>query len=801
MKYINLYGNTIGRVLVLNLGVLAVLSCMLSYSTCTIYAGEIAFSLSVCTFLYVLSCSGSVTRLLGYSITAGIAFCFIYKYSDMFYPSLLYMANSFIEVLKRPYHLQLLTLPLPHTSYAVNQEPMLLLLIFILAAVFHVLIKNRAGCLIILLITIPGCFFGLYFNVLPNSHSLMSMAAFWLAVLIFLDKQFEKKAGFRAILAIAILFFSAGILQCVIPKANYVHPQFMKYIPQSLQNFLDTWLSPGGRATSLDDIRHGIQGHGHLGDMDTLTQTGRSIMHVQTSLHVDSCLYLRNYSGAVYNDNSWNDLPDTVYRQYNRLFNAYSPGAWYDQSVIMFESLDQDIRGQKELMSYLESGMSYSDMFSSRLFKIDHLFREQNQYFFPYNLDISSSGFKYDKAAKEEGLKVYQATAYDMPPRFDTIHSFIQEYGQYNKNISSYGYIENMYRNFVYTYYLQVPKGILGRFSKDFPIIQVQTEEERQQFITDLQQYFQNHYTYTRSPGRVPKGKDFVSYFLNESHAGYCTYFASAATLILRQAGIPARYVVGYAIPKQAVEAGSVMASDDGQPIHAFTVTDKQAHAWVEIYEDGWGWRPVDFTPGFMPKSTAGTGVQNHRKLQNNTNPDHTAQNHTDNRDKKSIPPVDTNKSPAEHKVFAVPQSHSSYLAFIAGILSIGGGAFLWRKYCSQRRQRLFAGDITAENQKDRMARLYAYMEKLAAYCGKERPEEMDYLCYAEYLQQNERCWNEVAIKTFIMIALKARFDTPETLREEEIMTALCIIQQMRQCLYHVLARRQRLIFTYFYRL
>ena len=195
-----------------------------------------------------------------------------------------------------------------------------------------------------------------------------------------------------------------------------------------------------------------------------------------------------------------------------------NPMPWYDQSVIMFESLDQDIRGQKELMSYLESGMSYSDMFSSRLFKIDHLFREQNQYFFPYNLDISSSGFKYDKAAKEEGLKVYQATAYDMPPRFDTIHSFIQEYGQYNKNISSYGYIENMYRNFVYTYYLQVPKGILGRFSKDFPIRQVQTEEERQQFITDLQQYFQNHYTYTRSPGRVPKGKDFVSYFLNESH-------------------------------------------------------------------------------------------------------------------------------------------------------------------------------------------------------------------------------------------------------------------------------------------
>ena len=75
----------------------------------------------------------------------------------------------------------------------------------------------------------------------------------------FFGQQFEKKVEFRVDLAIAIVSFSAGIFQCVIPKATYVHLKFMKYIPQRLQDFLDTWRYLHGRVVFLDDIRHGIQ--------------------------------------------------------------------------------------------------------------------------------------------------------------------------------------------------------------------------------------------------------------------------------------------------------------------------------------------------------------------------------------------------------------------------------------------------------------------------------------------------------------------------------------------------------------
>ena len=60
-------------------------------------------------------------------------------------------------------------------------------------------------------------------------------------------------------------------------------------------------------------------------------------------------------------------------------------------------------------------------------------------------------------------------------------------------------------------------------------------------------------------------------------------HFASAGVLLLRRLGVPARYVTGYAA--EIGSSGSV------------PVPDTAAHAWVEIYLNGYGWYPVDVTP------------------------------------------------------------------------------------------------------------------------------------------------------------------------------------------------------------
>lgn len=97
-----------------------------------------------------------------------------------------------------------------------------------------------------------------------------------------------------------------------------------------------------------------------------------------------------------------------------------------------------------------------------------------------------------------------------------------------------------------------------------------------------LQAYLQTNYPYSLDVSLPPDNMDFVSYFLLWEQKGYCTYFASAMTVLCRMHGIPARYVTGYL----------AQPGEDG----IAHVTGQDAHAWTEIYLNGVGWLPIDAT-------------------------------------------------------------------------------------------------------------------------------------------------------------------------------------------------------------
>lgn len=90
---------------------------------------------------------------------------------------------------------------------------------------------------------------------------------------------------------------------------------------------------------------------------------------------------------------------------------------------------------------------------------------------------------------------------------------------------------------------------------------------------------------YDRNTPAPPAGEDYVDWFLNHAQQGYCMHYATSAVLLLRAAGIPARYVSGY--------VADVPHSGKTE------VTDYGAHAWVEYYIDGVGWVPQEATPGY----------------------------------------------------------------------------------------------------------------------------------------------------------------------------------------------------------
>ena len=105
--------------------------------------------------------------------------------------------------------------------------------------------------------------------------------------------------------------------------------------------------------------------------------------------------------------------------------------------------------------------------------------------------------------------------------------------------------------------------------------------------VKAIEQYLSQNYKYTLSPKATPKDRDFVDYFLFDLKQGYCTYYASAMTVLVRSLGIPARYVEGYVLPSRP-KLGSI-----------YEVTNENAHAWVEVYFEGFGWVPFEPTSSF----------------------------------------------------------------------------------------------------------------------------------------------------------------------------------------------------------
>jgi hypothetical protein len=103
-----------------------------------------------------------------------------------------------------------------------------------------------------------------------------------------------------------------------------------------------------------------------------------------------------------------------------------------------------------------------------------------------------------------------------------------------------------------------------------------------------LAYFVQNRAQYTLRPPVTPRNRDATDYFLFESRRGYCTYFASALTVLCRAAGIPARIVSGFTGDWEV---------DPQTKLAAVTLIEANAHAWTEVWVDGWGWVTLDATP------------------------------------------------------------------------------------------------------------------------------------------------------------------------------------------------------------
>lgn len=104
-----------------------------------------------------------------------------------------------------------------------------------------------------------------------------------------------------------------------------------------------------------------------------------------------------------------------------------------------------------------------------------------------------------------------------------------------------------------------------------------------------IENYLRENYPYTLDVPTPPRGRDVADYFLFDLKKGYCDYYATAMVVLARAAGLPARFVSGY--------ASGTYDSDNAQ----YIVTEANAHSWVEIFFNDIGWVEFEPTAGLPP--------------------------------------------------------------------------------------------------------------------------------------------------------------------------------------------------------
>ena len=208
--------------------------------------------------------------------------------------------------------------------------------------------------------------------------------------------------------------------------------------------------------------------------------------------------------------------------------------------------------------------------------------------------------------------------------------------------------------------------------------------------------------------------QDFAQWFLTSSDKGYCVHFATAATVLLKAAGIPARYVTGYLLEVAEGQTTVVLAEN--------------AHAWTEYWLPGFGWVMLEVTPPDLPEEpTVGTGTG-----QQSTTPTETAE------------PLPTETLPLpEEPEQPEPEQEMDWLPVLlwAGLAMMAVGATLaqWKIRLLLRQRRWSSGDNNS--------RAIAYWkegERLDRHLRQTPPEEL------------------------LVLAEKARF-SQHTLTEEEL--------------------------------
>ena len=425
----------------------------------------------------------------------------------------------------------------------------------------------------------------------------------------FLLSQYRVHTGWETVSKwIGMLFFLEIILilyEKVGKKIVWFPKKWMKFVVIGILLLI---LSIGGgffieqqsRVLDFDKIRYGTVRQGGLWE-GKFADIGEKNLGEEVALQVimeqPEAIYLKGFIGSHYTGNGWTALENgEVYQNRQTFWTLEEKNFSYATQLGQVSSA---------LLKRKSTEVAVNNCLASRKYV-----------YVPYGMTgICKEAKIYgDQAAFAKGLQGMDS--YRLQQKENVVADYLtMSAGVYDsEECEEYRKSEKIYNTYVYDTYTELSKDMREYLIQKTGYKPGEKRLSYEDANKRVMEYLEDALTYTTHTGTYDGSVDFVQDTLEQQKKGYDVHYATIATLLYRLYGIPARYVEGYIITKENIQSVDAY----GQIL----VPVSNAHAWVEIYQDGVGFVPMEVLPEYQQQlNRPAAGKQGEEQKENGEKP------------------------------------------------------------------------------------------------------------------------------------------------------------------------------------
>ena len=559
------------------------------------------FLLSV--FMSAFFCS-FVGRMKKYMVFTGIlstvvAGCTVLAFSGRIIRGGTWVWNQLSEVLGKNAGIYVTVFQLNDSEQTFFRTVFLVFLGIAVGTVGYLILKLRIS----LLVLIQACFLPVLMagiRLLPDTRICL---AFYAGIILEINymrfssdlksSASQKLSGFLAgtVFCMATAVIAGIFLGSILPAVDYQDSQLVTNAKEQAESWLcDLRYQKGKKINSLPE--------GKL--KETGSWTGSDETALKVTMEKPSSLYLRGFVGSVYDGSSWKSISTEDAYQVKNLFYWLHQDGFYGETQI-------------STAKALTDGGKLAEMAGAVAIQNE---KASSKYLYtPYELQNLPEGYQGESPLADSTLKargLFGCREY----RFSSLENQVKDFTElaaktyqalYAETKKKYREEESYYNAFVYQQDTAIPGNLEALFRQELGDGGNREQGHIDYFtaISRIRTYLEKNLTCSNATELYNGKEDFTEYFLTGSKIGHSVHFATAATLMFRYYGIPARYVEGYLVTQE-----DVSGKKSGDTIE---ISGKNGHAWTEIYLDGLGWIPLEMTPsyyGVMEEADLKTGLE-----------------------------------------------------------------------------------------------------------------------------------------------------------------------------------------------